>query len=67
MFSAKHKPRDTHPVIAQPNLLNEQGDSRCCVLCQYQISLIKAVTSHITLKVRASQLVKSKWGKIYYK
>ena len=63
MFHAEHIPRDTHHVTVQPNSLNEQGDSRLYVIYQHQISLIKTVISHITLKVRAPQLVKPKWGK----
>ena len=64
MFPAEHIPRDTHHVTAQPNSLNEQGDNSLYVMYQHQISLNKAVISHITLKVRAPQLVKPKWDKI---
>jgi hypothetical protein len=63
MFPVEHIPRNTHHVTVQPNSLNEQGGSRHYVIYQRQISLIKAVISHITLKVRAPQLVKPKWGK----
>jgi hypothetical protein len=64
MIPAEHIPRDTYHVIAQPNSLNEKGDSSLYVMYQRQISLVKAVISHITLKVRATQLVKPKWDKI---
>ena len=67
MFPAELIPRDTHHVTVQSNSLNEQGDSRHCTMCRCQISLIKAVISHIILKVRAPQLVKPKWGKFNYK
>ena len=67
MISTEHRPRYDHPVIVQPNSLNEQGDSRCCALYQHQINLSKVVTSHITLRVSASQLVKPEWGKTLYK
>ena len=64
MFPVEHIPQDTHHVTAQLNSLNEQGDISLYVMYQRQISLIKAVISHITLKVRAPQLVKPKWDKI---
>jgi hypothetical protein len=64
MIPAEHIPRDTHHVTAQPNLLNEFGDSSPYVMNQRQISLIKAVISQITLKVRATQLLKPKWDEI---
>ena len=63
MFPAEHIPRDTHHVTVQLNSLNEQRDSRLYIIDQRQISLIKAVINHITLKVRAPQLVKAKWDK----
>jgi hypothetical protein len=64
MIPAEHISRDTHHVTAQPNSLNEFGDSSLYFMYQRQISLINAVISHITLKVRATQLVKPKWDKI---
>jgi hypothetical protein len=64
MFPAEHIPRDTHHVTAQPNSLNEFEDSSLYVMYQRQINLIKAVISHITLKVRATQLVEPKSDKI---
>ena len=64
MILAEHIPRDTHHVTAQPNSLNEFGDSSLYVMNQRQISLIKAVINHITLKVRTTQLLKPKWDKI---
>jgi hypothetical protein len=60
MIPAEHRPRDARPVTVQSNSLNEQGDTRYCALRQRQINLSKVVTSHITLKVSASQLVKPK-------
>ena len=64
MIPADHRPRDARPLIVQPNSLNEQGDNNCCALYQHQINLSKVVTSHITLRVSASQLVKPKWVKL---
>ena len=64
MIPAEHIPRDTHRETAQPNSLNEFGDSSLYVINQRQISLIKAVISQITLKVRTTQLLKPKWDKI---
>ncbi len=62
IIPAEHRPRDACPMIVQPNSLNTQGDSRCCALSQCQISLSKVVTSHIILRVSASQLMNTKWG-----
>ena len=63
VISAKRIPRDTHHVTVQPNSLNEYGNSILYVMYQHQISLKETVTCHITLKVRATQLVKPKWDK----
>jgi hypothetical protein len=63
MIPAEHIPRDIHHVTAQPNSLNVFGDSSLYIMYQRQISLIKVVISHITLKVRAKQL-KPKWDKV---
>ena len=60
MIPAKHIPRDTHHVTAQPNSLNEFGDNILYVMYQRLISLKKTIISHITLKVKATQLVKPK-------
>ena len=54
MIPAEHIPRDTHHVTAQPNSLNEFRDNSLYVMNQRQISLIKAVISHITFKVRTT-------------
>ena len=64
MIPAEQILRDTHHVTAQPNSLNEFGDSSLYVMNQCQISLIKVVISQITLKVRTTQLLKPKWDKI---
>jgi hypothetical protein len=63
VIPAKHIPQDTHHVTTQPNSLNEFGDNILYVMYQHQISLKETVISHITLKVRATQLVKPKWDK----
>uniref|UniRef100_A0A2N9GDV1 Uncharacterized protein n=1 Tax=Fagus sylvatica TaxID=28930 RepID=A0A2N9GDV1_FAGSY len=61
IIPAEHRPRDACPVTVQPNSLNTQGDNRCYALSQRQINLSKVVTSHIILRVSASQLVNTKW------
>jgi hypothetical protein len=58
---AKLMPRDTHHVTAQPNSLNEVGVNIFYVMYQRLISQKGTVISHITLKVRATQLVEPKW------
>jgi hypothetical protein len=63
IIPAEYRPRDARPVTVQPNSLNVLGDSRSCVLSQCQINLSNFVTGHIILRVSASQLVNTKWGK----
>jgi hypothetical protein len=58
---AKLIPRDTHHMAAQPNSLNEVGVNILYVMYQRLISQKRTVISHITLKVRATQLVEPKW------
>jgi hypothetical protein len=61
VIPAKLIPRDTHHVTAQPNSLNEFGENIIYIMYQRQISLKGTVISHITLKVRATQLVEPEW------